>query len=53
MRLKVTKRTGDWHCCVEGDESVWGCGKTIAEAIGNLVWSHADWFGIDWLEIPK
>lgn len=44
--ITVTSRSDDFHACLEDYTGVWGCGKTTDEAIGNLVRSLPDTFGI-------
>ncbi|HEY4518316.1 MAG TPA: hypothetical protein VJG48_01690 [Candidatus Paceibacterota bacterium] len=33
----VTRRSDDYHACIEDDKGKWGCGRTPDEAVGNLV----------------
>lgn len=47
MKIVVTKRSDDYHACLDGHPEIWGCGKTPNEAIGNLITAHADTFRID------
>ncbi len=51
MKTKIimTCRSDDYHACIEGTE-FWGCGKTISEAIGDLIRSHREVFGIEIVE---
>lgn len=44
--IVVTRRSCDYHACIEGRPQVWGCGTTWAEAIGSLVYSHPERFGL-------
>lgn len=37
LKIVITKRTDDWHACIDGDSSVWDCGRTPNEAVGALV----------------
>ena len=46
MRILVTKRTADFHACVENQTEVWGCGKNVDEALGGLIRAHQDIFKI-------
>ena len=46
MKIIVTRRNDDYHACLEGHPEIWGCGKTIDGAIGDLIRSHQDTFGI-------
>ena len=46
LNIIITERAGDIHVQVEGKVGVWGCGKTIYEAIGNLVFNHKEVFNI-------
>lgn len=47
MKIVVTKRSDDYHACLDGHPEIWGCGKTQYEAIGNLVSAHGDTFKIE------
>lgn len=51
IKLVVTRRSDDYHVCINGDKTLWGCGKTIDEAIGSCVRSHRDRLGIK-IEYP-
>lgn len=44
--IVVTKRTEDYHACLKGDEGIWGCGKSIPEAIGDCVQAHPERFNL-------
>lgn len=45
--IHVTKRERDYHAEIAGTGGKrWGCGRTTAEAIGDLVSAHADALGI-------
>ena len=46
MGIKVTKRTDDWHACLTGDNAIWGCGKSVATAIGALILAHEKSFDL-------
>lgn len=46
MKILITKRSFDYHACIEGDKTRWGSGKTAEEAIGSLIMSHPDPFNI-------
>ena len=41
-KIIVTKRGDDYHASLAGRPEIWGCGKTINAAIGNLVQSHTE-----------
>jgi hypothetical protein len=45
-RIVVTKRSQDYHACIEGELGLWGCGATSTAAIGDLVSSHYEHFGV-------
>ncbi len=48
MNIVVEKRlAGDCRARVEGRPDIWGIGKDIDEAIGGLIRSHKEFFGID------
>lgn len=44
--ITITRRTDDFHAAIAGDARIWDCGKTQAEAVGNLIMSHPDKFTI-------
>ena len=46
MKILYTKRSDDWMAYIEGDKKIWACGKTILEAIGNLILTHQKEFKI-------
>lgn len=41
-RIIVTERASDYHACIDGDPKLWGCGDTIAEAIGSCIMNHKE-----------
>jgi len=45
-RIIYTKRSSDWHACLEGQPAIWGCGKSVDEAVGALVRNHPEQFGV-------
>jgi hypothetical protein len=45
--IRVIKRGNDWHASFLGKPETWEAGKTHAEAIGNLVLSHTETFGVE------
>ncbi len=49
-RQQITD-TGDFHACIEGSPWHWACGKVPDEAIGNLVRTHPEHFGIKEVKI--
>jgi hypothetical protein len=51
MKIVITRRTDDIHACLEGCPAIWGCGKTSDEAIGNLISTHPETFGIE-IKVP-
>ena len=47
LKIKVIRRTNDFHASVEGRPGLWDCGNTASEAIGELLLSHPREFGVD------
>jgi hypothetical protein len=47
MRLIITKRSDDYHVCLEGNTAIWACGKTIDDALGNWLRTHQDRLGVE------
>lgn len=41
-KILVDGEEGDFTAFLETDDSVWGCGMTLAEAVGNLVLHDKD-----------
>lgn len=50
--IVITERASDLHACIRGHPELWGCGRTYAEAIGNVINSHREEFNIK-IEYPK
>jgi len=46
LNIIITNRSSDYHAAIEGRPEIWGNGTTPREAIGNLVQSHKEVFGI-------
>lgn len=44
---RAAGRAADWHAQVDGRPEMWGCGRTSLAAIGDVVASHAAWFGVE------
>lgn len=63
IKIEVCERMGDWkpvyengikiaerhtfHAQIEGEPGYWAAGDTIAEAIGDLINSHREKFGVN------
>lgn len=47
IKIVVHERAADWHAQVDGRPEMWGCGRTSLAAIGDVVASHAAWFGVE------
>ncbi len=45
-KIVLRKRTNDIHASLNGQPGIWGCGRSDREAIGDLVLSHPEKFGI-------
>lgn len=45
--IVVTRRQSDLHACIKGRPQIWGTGRTIAEAVGDMIFSHAATFGVE------
>lgn len=46
VKIVITKRYSDYHACPEGEPGCWAAGKTIDDAIGNLVRCHPERFNV-------
>ena len=44
--LTLRRRANDWHCHINDNEALWGCGKTPGEAIGETVRNHPAILGL-------
>jgi hypothetical protein len=42
----LTKRSDDYHACLENNTKIWGCGNSQDKAIGDLINAHRDIFNI-------
>lgn len=51
MKIVITKRSDDYHACIEGRPEIWGCGPGESTAIGDLIRSHKDVFKKIGLEV--
>ena len=45
--IVIEKRSCDYMAYIENDKTLWGCGKNINSAIGNLVSTHSDKLNLD------
>lgn len=46
MKIIITYRSHDVHAHLAGNTGIWGCGSTVPNAIGDLVLSHPEAFGV-------
>lgn len=44
--ITITKRTSDYHACLENHPEIWGCGRTEYEAVGNAIMNHPGKFNL-------
>ncbi len=44
--IVITSRGDDIHAALKGEPGVWGCGKSVWSAIGNLITAHPEEFEI-------
>ena len=42
MKLLITKRSSDYHVCIDGHPEWYGSGTNVAQAVGNCVMDHSD-----------
>jgi len=52
-RITIETRTHDYHVHIDNDRGKWACGKTIDDAIGNLVRTHREALGIEIIDETK
>jgi len=50
-KIVVTMRCDDYHACFQSYPERWGCGKTIAEAVGNCIIDHGEKIDIGIIEM--
>jgi hypothetical protein len=46
MLIEVRRRLDDWHAQIYRYPELWGCGRSVDEAVGNLVTAHAPLFNV-------
>lgn len=44
--ITLTKRPSDYHACLENHPEIWGCGKSVYEAVGSVIMSHPKKFNL-------
>lgn len=44
--IRVSKRGSDYHASLINNLKIWGCGSSITDAIGQLIFSHQKEFGV-------
>jgi hypothetical protein len=44
--ITITRRSADFYACLKDRPEIWGCGVSPREAIGEMIWSHLEYFGI-------
>lgn len=42
--VTVTRRSGDYHACLTGHPEIWAAGRSVYEAVGDLVTHHPERF---------
>jgi hypothetical protein len=47
MKIRVTKRTDDYHACLDECSACWVSGRTIDQAVYKLLISHPKIFDIE------
>jgi len=45
--IVVTQRFRDFHVCIENMEGIWSAGKTVDEALGDLIRHHQEFFNVE------
>jgi hypothetical protein len=46
IEIEITKRPDDYKANIKGHPEIWGCGRSIDEAIGDLIRSHTTGCGV-------
>jgi hypothetical protein len=44
IEIVITERSSDFHACIAGHPEVWGCGKTPAYAVEDMISAHPEEF---------
>lgn len=47
--IVVSKRSDDFHACIENHPEIWERGKTLKEAVSNLILYHTEEFNIKFI----
>lgn len=42
--IEITRRSEDWHACLKNYPEVWGCGRSIDDAVLDCVSHHLEHF---------
>lgn len=50
QRIVITERSDDIHAAATVRPGAWACGKTRAQAVGDLIISHPELFSIELIE---
>ncbi len=45
-RFTCTRRSRDWHAFIDGNRTLWGCGKSPNEAIGSAYANNTELFEV-------
>ena len=48
--ITVNKRSSDYHACLENHPRIWGSGRNIYEAIGNVIMNWPEKFNLKIIE---
>ena len=52
MKIIIEKRSDDYMAYLEGNRGIWDCGPSISMAIGKLMITHPEAFGLE-MEMRK
>jgi hypothetical protein len=44
--IVITKRSSDYHAQIKGEPGLWAAGRSPRCAVGDLIMSHKEYFGI-------
>lgn len=50
MKVEIRRRSDDIHAQVADHPEIWGCGRNFLSALGNLVATHKEQFGIEFID---
>ena len=47
IKIRLTRRSSDYHACLQGQPGLWGCGKDQAAAVEAFLRNHPSYRGLE------